>query len=66
MMQTPVITLQEETRGLELIQRLLTSPVSVAVEVDEEDADPAHQTHEGAQRTSVLSLCYLHDVSRSR
>ena len=43
-----------------------TSPVCVAVEVDEENAQPAHEAHDGAQGSPVLRLTDLRRVSRGR
>ena len=43
-----------------------TSPVCVTVEVDEENAQAAHETHHGAQSSPVLCLADLSRVSRGR
>ena len=43
-----------------------TSEVCVAVEVDEENAEAAHEAHESTQGTAVLGLGYLRNVGRSR
>ena len=46
--------------------RLLTSPVRVTVEVNEENAEAALETHHGAQSSPVLCLTDLSRVSRGR
>ena len=43
---------------------VVTSPVRVTVEVDEENPQAAHETHHGAQSSPVLGLCDLRRVSR--
>ena len=45
---------------------VVTSPVCVAVEVDEENAQPAHETHHGAESSPVLGLRDLRRVGRCR
>ena len=71
-MQTPLSTKHDQIRDQwRLVLRLvgilvLTSPVCVAVEVDEENPQAAHETHHGAQSSPVLGLSDLRRVSRGR
>ena len=44
----------------------VTSPVRFTVEVDEENAQAAHETHHGAQSSPVLGLRDLRRVGRGR
>ena len=45
---------------------MITSPVRLTVEVDEENAQAAHETHHGAQSSPVLGLRDLRRVGRGR
>ena len=45
---------------------VVTSPVRVTVEVDEENSQAAHETHHGAQSSPVLGLRDLRRVGRGR
>ena len=52
--------------GRRILRLVVTSPVCVAVEVDEENAQPAHETHHGAESSPVFRLTDLGRVSRGR
>ena len=48
------------------VRLVVTSPVRVTVEVDEENPQAAHETHHGAQSSPVLGLSDLRRVSWGR